>query len=218
MAHRIFMSNISKAWPRERQLSVLGGAAIDKGAPTYEDVLSRRGLQSSDPDLMVDRATMLRPTSRRSAETIWVASLAVLARTAEDLAKVFAAAAARHATIVSVSEGLSIPPDPHSAVLAQAHAAWKRGRLKAQTEGGRLAGVRISAEKRRAKTAAALDKVREDWGRPSDEVPTAALIERSGMTYKSLHEHLGPRKKAQKKQLLREQRAAKKEALNAEHE
>ena len=209
MTGRIYISNISKAWTTDRQREVLASAAIAGKPSVYEDILTRRALQSSDPSFLLERATMLRPTSRRAPETIYVAALAVLARSASDLLDAFAKAAARQATIVSVSEGLTIPPDPHAAILADATRAFETGRRRAQTEGGRLAGAKVSAEKRRAATAAGLDAVREDWGKPSSEVSTAALTQRSGLTYKTLNDHLGPRKKAQHQQLLREQRAAR---------
>ena len=208
---RVYISNISKLWPVERQREVLANAEGTAKLSVYEDKLTRRGLQARTPDLLEERADMLRPTSRKTGETIYVASLAVLAFGAADLVNVLAAAAARRATIEVVADSLTIPPNAPAAVMAEVMAAWERAKRRALTEGGRLAGIRVAAERRRAKTAAALDKVRDDWGKPSSEVSTAALIERSGLTYKALNEHLGPRKKAQKKQLRREQRLARRE-------
>lgn len=211
MAARVYTSNISKLWPLARQHDVLAKVQGWEKLPRYTDTLTRRGLQARTPDLLEERGDMLRPTSRRSGETIYVASLAVLAFGATDLVNVLAAAAARRATIEVLADDLTIPPDAPAAVVAEVMAAWERAKRRALTEGGRLAGVKVATERRRAATAVALDKVREDWSRPSDEVSTAELIERSGLTYKTLHEHFGPRKKAQRARLRKEQRAARRE-------
>jgi hypothetical protein len=210
MAGRVYMSNISKLWPLDRQKAILKAIPGFAQIPVYQDNLTRRGLQARSPDLLEERATMLRPTSRRAAETIYVASPAVLVFGASDLAHVLTAAAARHATLVFVADGLEVPPDPHTAVVAQVIDLWERHKRRALSEGGRLTGIRVAQERRAAATAAGLDKVRADWSRPSDEAPTAELVARSGLTYKSLNQHLGPRKKAQRAAMLREIRLLKK--------
>lgn len=210
MADRIYQSNISKAWPFERQAKVLG----EHKTPVYRDELSGAALKRRDTSMLFERAAMLRSTSRRSGEVIRVASLAVLAMSVRDLAEVLSGAAARLATIEAVAENFSIPPDPPVAILAQAIHAWEKARQRARTEGGILAGSRVAAERARARTAAALALVQEDWSRPTAEVSTAELVERSGLSYKTLWEHLGKRSKAQKTRLKREARARRHKGSN----
>ena len=211
MGARIYISNLSKAWPEARQREVLKPVTEGSNLPEYRDQLTRRGLQSRKPELLEERADMLRPTSRRSGETIYCAALGVLAVSPADLASVLAAAAARRATIILPGDDLTIPPDPPASVLADVMAQWEKRRRQGLHEGGRLAGQKIAVERRRAATAAALDLVRDDWGKPSSEVSTKALMERAGLTYKTLNEHLGPRTKAQRAFLRREQRLARRE-------
>lgn len=218
MTARVYMSNISKLWPISRQRETLASVEGWDKLPLYRDDLTRRGLQVRTPNLLEQRAEMLRPTSRRTGETIYVATLAVLSFGAPDLANVLAAAARRRATLVSVADSLTVPPDAPAAVVAEAMAVWDRHKRRAITEGGRLAGVKVAQERRRAATAEALAKVRDDWSRPSAEVSTAALIERAGLSYKSLNEHLGPRKKAQRRAEQAAQRAARKEMRDVEPE
>jgi hypothetical protein len=173
----------------------------------YRDELSKAALKRRDTSMLFEREAMLRPTARSGGEVIRVASLAVLAMTTRDLAEVIAAAAARKATIEAVAEGLAIPPDPPAVIMAQALEAWEKARHRAQTEGGRLAGAKIAAERNRQRTAAGLALIRDDWSLPTEEVSTAELVERSGLSYKTIWEHLGKRSKAQKTRLKREARA-----------
>ena len=213
MGLRTYVSNLSKAWPEAVQRGVIREAVrrVQPGAdpPEYRDWLSRRGLQARTPDLLEERADMLRPTSRRGGETIVVAALGCLAVSPADLASVIALASARRATIEVAADGLTIPPDPPAAIMATVMAVWEKRRRQGLHERGRAAGQKAAVEKRNAATQAALAKVRDDWPKPSSEVPTKALVERSGLTPKTLIAHLGPRGKAQKAAMLHEVRMLK---------
>lgn len=218
MSLRTYISNLSKAWPEADQRTAIREAIerVQPGAkpPEYRDWLSRRGLQARTPDLLEERADMLRPTSRRGSETIVVAALGCLAVSPADLATVIALASARRATIEVAADGLTIPPDPPAAVVAAVMAVWERRRRQGLHERGRAAGQKAAVAKRNAETAAALDLVRADWPKPSSEVSGRALVERSGLTMKTLIAHLGKRKDAQRDLMRREARQAKKEVQN----
>lgn len=218
MGIRTYISNLSKLWPEAEQRRIIREAVerVQPGAkpPEYRDWLSRRGLQARTPDLLEERADMLRLTSRRSTETIIVAALGCLAVSAADLTAVIAAAAARRATIEVAADGLTIPPDPPAALMAAVMAVWEKRRRQGLHERGRMAGQKAAVAKRNAETQAALDKVRDDWPKPSKEVSGRTLVERSGLTMKTLIAHLGPRRDAQRDFLRREARQAKKERQN----
>ena len=137
---------------------------------------------------------MLRPTSRRGGETIWVAALGCLAIDREDLARVIAAASARRATLHVPGDELVIPPDPPAALWVDIHAAWERRRRQGLHASGRAKGAEAALSKRRAATAAGVEAVKDDWGNLA--VTTAELTRRAGLTYKTLWMKLGPREVA----------------------
>lgn len=199
MSLRIYISNLSKAWPEAVQRHIIREAVqrVQPGAdpPEYCDRLTRRGLQARTADLLAERKDILRPTSRRGGETIFVAALGCLAVGPADLTSVIAAAAARRATIEVVADGLTISPDPPASVLAAVMATWEKRRRQGLHEAGRLAGQRAAVEKRNAKTQAAVALVEADWG---TDKPLAELVARSGVTAKTLYKHLGPRADARR--------------------
>lgn len=199
MSLRAYVSNLSKVWPEAEQRRVISEwvQRVQPGAkpPEYRDILTRRGLQSRKPELLTDRAAMLRPTSRRADETIVVAALGCLAVSPADLAAVIAAASARRATLDVVADGLTIPPDPPAAVLAAVLAVWERRRRQGLHEAGRMAGQRAAVAKRREKVTAALALVDQAW---ATDAPLADLVALSGLTSKTLYKHLGPRADARR--------------------
>lgn len=199
MGLRTYISNLSKAWPEAVQRGVIRDAVqrVQPGAdpPEYCDRLTRRGLQARTADLLVERADMLRPTSRRGGETIFVAALGCLAVSPADLATVIALAAARRATIEVVADALTIPPDPPASILAAVMATWEKRRRQGLHEAGRLAGQRAAVETRNAKTQKALALVEADW---ATDKPLAVLTARSGLTAKTLYKYLGPRADARR--------------------
>src|SRR5262245_38148349 len=101
MPQKAYLSTISPRWPIERQHSILD---LPVGTTTvYQDRVKLRRGQDLKPELLKDRAELLRPTARRNgSESIFVASLAVLAVNADDLNVVLAQAAERGATIRDV--------------------------------------------------------------------------------------------------------------------
>ena len=199
MSIRSYISNLSRAWPEAEQRRVIREwvQRVQPGTdpPEYRDILTRRGLQSRKPELLVDRKAMLRPTGRRSGETIVVAALGCFAVSPADLATAIAAASARRATIEVVADGLTIPPDPPAAVQAAVQAVWEQRRRQGLHEAGRMAGQRAAVEKRNAKVAVKLARVEAAW--PTD-ARLADLVELSGLSSKTLYKHLGPRADARR--------------------
>jgi hypothetical protein len=114
MTARAYLSNLSKLWPLERQEAL--HAERTPGWPddvtVYRDKLGPTLLKAHAPSSLADWANLLRPTSRRpNGETIYLASLAVLAWESEDFMGALAAAAKRHAAVVVLDTGRRIEPD-----------------------------------------------------------------------------------------------------------
>ncbi|MCX7177994.1 MAG: hypothetical protein NTX56_04220 [Proteobacteria bacterium] len=212
MAERHYISNIALGWPVEDQVAMLAGMG-----PQYQDHIGptlRKFRRASD---LKKRADMLRPTTRKGGtETIHVAGFPVLAWNATDFTAVLAAAAARGATIHSVSTGLRVPPDAPAAVVAEAMAQFSKGRYRAP---GLPLGREIARDKKLADTQVRLDRIRDRW--PLPEPPTADLLAEAGqkrrggvivpMSYGLACQHLGKRPLAQKRHQQKIARAAKKD-------
>src|SRR5579859_2512573 len=156
MKRKIYLSNILRQWTLDAQRKALAG--VPPPVERYEDVLKPRALKAHSPADLTERAELLRRTSRRrGAETIYVASLGVLAWQAEDFMACLGGAAARHATIEALDTGRKIPPTATAKELAEALSEFLASRRRHQTTGGRLAGVQASralrmedAQKRKA--------------------------------------------------------------------
>ena len=201
MADKAYISNISPAWTIEQHL-VLMPAGVD----VYRDEVKPRHRQAHQIASLEQRASILRPTNRRRAETIYVASLAVLAWGEPDFRAVLTAAGARGATIKALASDVEIAPgsDPDAAV-----AVWKASRNLDQRVAALKAGPAISAENRRSKSDKAIkEHVEPYWPLPSKEYPTAALVAASGLSLNTIKDRLGPRPIAQYKHQQNLKRAA----------
>ena len=172
-----YVSNLSAAWPVEKQRSVIAEAA-QREALEYQDTLVSRYRKR---EWLRERARMLRQTSGESAKTIYVAALECLAISVAELVAVITAAAQAGATIEVVADRLTIPPNPPAAVIAAAVTAWPK-QIKS--------GFPPSHPAQHARVVAALDLVRDDWLK---YVPVAALVERSGLSEATLRKYLGKR-------------------------
>lgn len=203
---RVYLRNGVPGWTLEAQEAALREAGVYRGDAIYRDELSAAAIKKRDPSLLVQRADLLKRTGRRQAETIYVASFYCFALNAVDLLAALAQAAQRNAAVISLKPPVEVPPHPHAAVLAQAAAAFDKGRKDKQTETGRAIGQKAAAEKRKRRTADRVRVVKDDWARPTSEVSTAELAERAGVSVQTLYDHLGRRSTAQ----LREKRNAAK--------
>lgn len=173
MAFKAYISNISRAWPAARQREIIG-----PGGTEYEDVVKKTVLKRRDPASLKERATMLRPTARKTPQTIRVAALPCLAWTWLDFVAVMAAASARNATIVSASSGLEVPPNPDMATVHRAMTEFASAKLRAQTEPGREKGRAAAAALVVEDTKRRLALIEADWSRR--EYSTADLLARAG--------------------------------------
>lgn len=198
MAARIYISNIRPTWPIAAQ-----EAALDIGVPDwrkagiYRDVLPPRSRQAHGAADLIERASMLRPTRRGGGETVYVASLAVLAWTLTDFLAVLAALAERGSMLVSCAEGFTIGlPDATPADIAKAADAFTQA-IRRNSGEGPSKGGRISGERREARAKAACETIRERWALPSDQHPTLALLAEAGVSRATAKKHLGHRDKAQ---------------------
>lgn len=178
MKHKFYASNILRQWPMRDQLLKLA-TVPDGPVEHYQDDLKPRALKAHSPADLKERAELLRRTARKgSAETIYVASLGVLAWVGGDFLDCLAAASARNATVVALETGRSIPPTAGARELAEALGEFLAARRRHQTRGGRLAGVEASKALRMADTRARAALIADDWH--GVDVPTAELLDRAG--------------------------------------
>lgn len=214
---RAYISNLSEHWTLPKQEAALA-AALPPGSPIYCDRLSTARRKARVPADLIQRASMLRRTKREPAgETIYVASLAVLAWTADDLSSVLAAISARHATLVALDTGLTIPPDAPMAVVAGAMQQFARGRRRVQTELGRRAGGVISAAHRSARAQAGCAKIADRWRLATEDYPTPGLLREADVSRNTANLYLGRRPDAQKKHRNALAQAARNRARSTKH-
>lgn len=200
-------------WPVERQETLLRASLQEikdwVHGPVYRDMVSANTLKSG-PAVLTERASLLRPTGRRSQETIYVASMACFAISLRDLVSALGQAHTRNATVVSVFDGVEVPPGATPDVMALAVEAFDRGRRRQQTEAGRLVGVEAAARKKRDRTAEAIEAVRADWRKPTSDITTEEIASKSGLSVKTLYSKLGRRSDAQKRSAQSTRRKAAK--------
>jgi hypothetical protein len=200
MVNKVYMSNLSPVWPFAKQEALLAQAVPGwpKGATLYQDELSARSRRSHKPGDLDQRDAMLRPTGRRRGdEAVYVASLAVLAWTAEDMMEAITQAMARGATIHVLDAGLIITPKSDAATLHGAAKAFADGRRRrAAAEAGKTAGA-ISGQRRANMAKAAAESIRREWSLPSEEYPTLDLLRAAGISRNTAILYLGKRKVAQ---------------------
>jgi hypothetical protein len=184
-------------WPVERQLSALSDAGFS--GPIYQDTMTRADVRSRRTEVLTARAALLRPTARKTRETIIVTTIRALAlNSGPDLLGALKAAAERGATVRALAEDLEIPPNAGIDELSAASTAWDTARRKSQTAAARTKGNAMAASvaaKRRAKAVAI---ARPLWALPSEDIPNAEIERRAGISITTLYRALGPRTVAQK--------------------
>lgn len=195
-------------WPRTYARDGVHGLSLDRqlemlaGIETrsrYIDRLTIRQLTRRDPASLKQRKELLRPTSRRTPERIYVASFRVLGWTIPDICRVIAAAGRRNASVYALDVDREISVAMPGPELLEAIAVLYEERITADREGVRYAGVEASKEARRNRRAAKLTKARELWGRPPGEISAADIARQVGLSVRTLHTYLGPRYAAQQR-------------------
>lgn len=199
---KAYISNISPLWPVERQ-----EAMLPDGVVVFRDVLTPKERQAHRTAALVQRAEMLRPSTRRNGEEIYIASLAVLDWTAEGMMEALTAAMARGATVRVLDAGLSIGPTARVTTLYVAAVAFAAARKRSQEVDRGRAGGEASARKRSEASKARALTIKAEWGMP--EPPTAILLARAGLSYNTAKLHLGPRPAAQRAYQAAQKRKAK---------
>ena len=217
---KIYLSNIRRHWPIETQRKLL--AAVAAPFETYEDAVKPRHRKSHSSEALTGRKELLRSTNRRNGEeVIYVASLGVLAWTAEDFMACMGAAQARNATLETLETGRRIEPTATTTELAEALRDFLAACKKHQTDAGRQA----AAVARRERDAARVALIADDWHRW--EIPTPELLMRAGrvpqrrqdcvpMAYRTVVKWLGPRPTARTMRDGQLRRAAQKETQDVQ--
>lgn len=209
MNKRAYLSNISPLWPISRQEEL-----IDACGPVevFQDILSPKERKGHGICTLKQRQAMLRPSCRDAGEIIYVAALAVLAWSAEDLLVCLTLANARGAIVEVLDCDLSIPPGAGSDVLHEAVKAFAASRQRdaAYVRGKR--GGETSGAQRAAQARAKAETVRAEWALPSDLYRTVDLLVTAGLSRNTIKLYLGPRDVAQKTHQASLKRAATKRA------
>lgn len=133
---------------------------------------------------------MLRQTSRKEIDHIYVMSLGVIADKEDDFRAFLKLLNQRKAYLHSTEESITICP---AAKCDAAVRSWK----EARRNGIQKIGGRISAELRRKQSLEAAEKIRDRWPLPSKTWRTSMLLTEAGFTYNTAITILGPRPIAQ---------------------
>jgi len=197
---RCYARNGVWGWSIEDQLEKLRQADVLEKDKLYLDELSparaKRPAQVH-PEWLEQRAVLLKPTARKSGETIAVATLLALGVDEADLVSALALAAARRAVVVAADSGLTVSPVDGAAGISAAVQDWRRAKRDAQTKPGRRLGNTAAAEAAKARTLAKLPVARPLWARPTEEISSVEIAERAGLSVKTLYAYLGRREVAQ---------------------
>lgn len=187
---KLYFSNLTPVWPLKRQEAILNGISATKFCdelPSGE----RRGFRLNG---LPERRSMLRPTTRQAQQTIFVASLAVLARNAEDLMLALSQASEINATVRDVSANVDIKPHAKAKELKKAAEIFTQGRMRAMEVERGTTGGRKSADLRLAQAKKIALEHEKDWleyGKTNKQIS-----EESGLSVNTLKAHLGRRVEA----------------------
>jgi len=207
MADRFYLSNLRKQWPFPRQEVLL-----DERAPgwrrhsVYRDDLPAGKRKAHNPESLVERASLLRPTSRRESELVTVASIGVLAWGIADFLTVLGALTGRGATLRAIEEDLTITPDAGVSGASLASVAFEKACTKGSGDGPGKGG-RISGALREAAAKARCETIRERWGMPRSLYSDHALAMEADVALATVKKHLGKRKDAIRAREVREAQA-----------
>jgi len=199
MITRIYLSNIAPGWPVDRQKELMAARVPGwPDVPTYVDLLSPAKRKAHVPTSLVQRAELLRATSRPgSAEEIVVASLGCLAWEQADFLQCVAAASQRGATIIALDTGRRIEPTASPSAIADANQEFLARR---RSKGGSgPAGYLVSAGRRAANAEAAAMGIKDRWSLPTKDYPTDDLLAEAGICRNTANQYLGHRPDAQRK-------------------
>ena len=177
MPIQVYMSAMSPCWPYARQSAAL--EAVLPGAVVFREDAALGSKVAGAREGSVQRARMLHGLRVPEDVAVHVASLAVLARTAEDMASVLAALAASGTRLVSAAEG-----EPGDLL-----GAWRsaRDRCRASVAGQR--GGAAIRERAAEVYRPRVEAIRGRWGNPAHG--TAALLFEAGVSRNTANKYLG---------------------------
>jgi hypothetical protein len=199
-------------WSVQDQLEALRLAEVLEADKLYTDELTaaraKRPAQVH-PEWLEQRAVLLKPTGRKSGETIAVASLLAFGVDEADLVDALAQAFGRRADVLAVDSGFLIAPGDRADMMSAAIADWRRAKRDAQTKPGRRMGNTAAAEAAKMRTLAKLPVARPLWAQPSEQISTTEIAKRSCLSVKTLYSYLGRREVAQYAAVRRAKRKGK---------
>ncbi len=169
-------------------------------AGAYRDSLNPTQLRRREPGSLRQRAKMLSLTTYSTPngvpEVIHVAALRCIGWSVADITRALAAASRLGAGVCAIDTGETFSAGMLNPGLLEALAGldetWRRG----QTEEGRSAAAAVIAAKAEEARRAKIKAARPLWAKPSSEISSVEITQRVGMSLRSLHKWLGPRRKA----------------------
>lgn len=159
---------------------------------TYRTMDSQRANSGDMPVFVLpdDLSQLFRPTTRQIVDRYHVDSLAIIARKEDEFREFLANAKRRKAEIVSREDNQTFKINGNCENLVK---WWKDAR---RTGAGKIGG-QISADNKKKFARQGIELIRADWPKPSNEVSTETLKERSGLSLNTIKKYLGPRAIAQ---------------------
>lgn len=170
MALKIFISDYTYR-TEHQQASALAKLPLLTGAAVYTPK---------------DFSVMFRQTSRPTGNTYYAASVACFASDEEKFKWFIGECRKVKACLASVEEDFTWTPQQST---GSALKAWKEARKAAS---GKV-GARISGDKRKAKSAENIAKIKARWPLPNSEWSTKALLKEAGVSLNTAKAVLGRR-------------------------
>lgn len=195
---RCYVRNGVFGWSLEDQEKALADAGVLEPGRLYRDVLPVAQAKQPGrvrPEWLKERQSLLRPTGRRGDDEICTATLLAIGINEADLIDTLTAAAEhRRATVRAIDSGIIIAPDGGMEALNAAVKDWQRAKATARSKPGRTAGYIAAAEKKRARTLAAVKKARPLWrDTKPGRMTTEQIAEKVEISVKTLFAELGRR-------------------------
>lgn len=198
---KAYISNLSPVWPVAKQINVLNPVTSDSEKPVtiYRDELPSSERRGHRVDGLPERGQMFRPSSREAGQIIFVASLAVLARNADDLMLVLTQAAERNATIRDLTANVDIKPTAKAKDLKEATRLFVEARKRAiESERGKTGGQKSGGLRAQLAKEIAL-KFENDW--QDFKKTNQQIAKESGLSVNTLKLYLGRRAEARARYL-----------------
>nr|WP_321986105.1 hypothetical protein [uncultured Lichenicoccus sp.] len=183
------------AWSIDRQEKTLGDLANVRSV--FRDIIKGPARKARKVTSLTERAVLLTPRGRPEALRVSVAALPCLAFDFPDLTAVLAALAEKNATLVSVHDGLELPPNPPAALVAKALAAFSTAKFGSDLPNAR----KVRAANQEVETRKKIEIVRPLWPLPEPNTQElrrmASLDGKRPMAPATLVKYLGSRRAAQ---------------------